>query len=153
MTGSPGRLIVGAEAADYPGWREWQSSPASRFNGAVMGRMLVRPAGDIGAVLRMFPGEIHGNVGRTVHGGVILALVDIALFATMAVRELGDASAAVTLDMSNQFIGPAALGLPLDAVTEILRQTRRIIFMRGLVVQEGATVASFSASVRKFEPR
>lgn len=153
MTGSPARLFVGSEDPDYPGWRTFETSDPTRFNGAVMGRLIVRPDGETGAALRMFPAHIHGNVSGSVHGAVILALIDDSLFATMALRELGDAAASVTLDMSAQFIGAGSLDRPLDAMTEVLRETRRILFMRGLVVQDGATVASFSASVRKFEAR
>jgi uncharacterized protein (TIGR00369 family) len=153
MTGSPASLSIDAEAADYPGWREWKTSDPTRFNGAVMGRMLVRPEGENGAVLRMFPAHEHSNNAGKVHGGVILSLIDISFVAAVAVHRQGDMPAVVTLDASNQFIAPAVPGRPLDAVAEVLRETGRLVFIRGLVVQDGATVASFSGSLRKFEAR
>ena len=42
----------------------------------------------------------------------------------------------------------AVLGRMLARV-ELLRETGRLLFLRGLVVQEAGTVASFSGTVRK----
>jgi acyl-coenzyme A thioesterase PaaI-like protein len=60
---------------------------------------------------------------------------------------------AVTLDLSAQFITPAELGRPLDATVELLRESKRLAFMRGLVVQEERTVASWSGTLRKLSFR
>ena len=37
----------------------------------------------------------------------------------------------------------------LDAVTEVLRETGRLAFMRGVVEQDGALIAAYSATIRK----
>ena len=42
---------------------------------------------------------------------------------------------------------------PLDAEVDLLRETRRLIFMRGLVVQGDAKSAAFAGTVRKGSPR
>ena len=60
-----------------------------------------------------------------------------------------DAAGSVTLDCECRFIGAGAVGKPLDAVTEILRETGRLIFLRGLVEQDGVLVASYSGTIRK----
>src|SRR3546814_16991066 len=62
-------------------------------------------------------------------------LVDIALFA--ASHQFGSLNAghSVTLDLSTQFVGAGRIGEPLDAVVELVRETGRLIFLRGLVVQ------------------
>ena len=111
--------------------------------------MLVRPEGNHGARLRMFPQIHHTNARGTVHGGVTMALLDMALFATFATVLKGNAEQAVTLDLATQFIGAGELGKPLDAVTEVLRETGRLAFMRGLVEQDGTLIASYSATIRK----
>jgi acyl-coenzyme A thioesterase PaaI-like protein len=59
----------------------------------------------------------------------------------------------VTLDLSVQFIGAGALDAPIEAEVELLRETGRLIFLRGLIVQAEQRVASFSGTVRKFAPR
>ena len=60
-----------------------------------------------------------------------------------------DAGRSVTLGLETQFIGAGDAAKPLDAVVEVLRETRRIGFLRGLVEQDEALIASFSATVRK----
>ena len=79
----------------------------------------------------------------------MLGFIDVALFATSGSLGLIEAGTAVTLDLSTQFIGAAETGRPLDFVSEVLRSTRRLIFIRGLVEQGEAVVASYSGTIRK----
>src|SRR3546814_19809881 len=83
----------------------------------------------------MVPQRKHSMFGYNIPGGVTLALVDIALFA--ASHQFGslDAGHSVTLDLSTQFVGAGRIGEPLDAIVERVRETGRLIFLRGLVVQ------------------
>jgi acyl-coenzyme A thioesterase PaaI-like protein len=60
-----------------------------------------------------------------------------------------DVAHAVTLDCETRFLAPGRLGIPLDAEIEILRETGRLAFLRGLVVQEGESIAAFSGTLRK----
>ncbi|MCE2841882.1 MAG: PaaI family thioesterase [Novosphingobium sp.] len=137
---------------ENPGWHRWELADDTRFNAQTMGRMLVRPESDRTCRVRMFPERKHSNLLDIVHGAVTLALVDIALFAAMRTLLNGNAGGSVTLELSSQFIGAGALGKPLDAVVEVMRETKRLVFMRGTVVQgEGDEhlVATFSGIVRK----
>lgn len=140
-------------AADHPGWFTWELTDQSRFNAQAMGEMITRveqrPDGGQAVRLRMFPERRHSNVLDAVHGGVTLALIDIAMFATMRTLLESDAAGSVTLDLSTQFIGAGMLGQPLDAVAEVLRETGRLVFLRGLVVQGDVTVAAFNGTLRK----
>ena len=137
---------------ENPGWHRWELADDTRFNAQTMGRMLVRPESERTCRVRMFPERKHSNLLDMVHGAVTLALVDIALFAAMRTLLNGNAGGSVTLELSSQFIGAGALGKPLDAVVEVMRETKRLVFMRGTVVQgEGDEhlVATFSGIVRK----
>lgn len=137
---------------ENPGWHRWELADDTRFNAQTMGRMLVRPESERACRVRMFPKRRHSNLLDMVHGAVTLALVDIALFAAMRTLLNGNAGGSVTLELSSQFIGAGALGQPLDAVVEVMRETKRLVFMRGTVVQGEADerlVASFSGIVRK----
>lgn len=140
-------------AADHPGWFTWNLTDDTRFNAQAMGRMITRtearPDGSKAARLRMFPERRHSNLLDAVHGGVTLALIDISLFAAMRTLLEGDAAGSVTLDLSTQFIGAGRLGEPLDAVVEVLRETGRLVFLRGLVVQGDDTIAAFNGTIRK----
>lgn len=140
-------------ASDHPGWFTWNLTDETRFNAQVMGRMLTRIEDGADGVrrarLRMLPERRHSNLLDAVHGGVTLALIDIALFAAMRTLLEGDAAGSVTLDLSTQFIGAGRVGAPLDAVVEVLRETGRLVFLRGLVVQRDDTIAAFNGTIRK----
>jgi acyl-coenzyme A thioesterase PaaI-like protein len=139
---------------DNPGWRHWNLKDPTLFNGAVMGKLITRvdPDGKT-ARLRMFPERRHENLQGIIHGAVTLALIDISLFTTMHNLGSGDAGPSVTLELSTQFVGGGDPARPMDAVTEIVRETGKLMFVRGMVEQEGDVVASFSGIVRKMQPR
>jgi len=136
------------EHPDHPGWHTWRLRDETRFNPVVMGDLLVRTEGDR-CRLRMFPERRHTNLQDMIHGAVTLALIDISLFAAMRTLTDGDAGPAVTLELSTQFIGAGKVDEPLDAVVEVLRETGRLLFLRGEVVQRDHLVAGFTALVRK----
>nr|WP_246848068.1 PaaI family thioesterase [Sphingomonas beigongshangi] len=134
-----------------PGWKRWKLGDESRFN-AVFGAIHVR-VDDGMALVRMTPRRQHSNLRDQMHGGALLGFIDCALFA--AARGLGvlQAGGAVTLDLATQFIGGAALDRPVEARVELLRETGRLLFLRGLIAQdETPTIASFSATLRKSTP-
>ncbi|KPF89119.1 PaaI family thioesterase [Novosphingobium sp. AAP93] len=152
MTADNSAFIYGP-SAEHPGWHTWDMADPERFNSVTMGRLLVRreelPGGGPAVRLRMFPERRHSNLLDAVHGAITLALIDISLFACMRHVLDGDAAGSVTLDLSTQFIGAGRVGQPLDAVVEALRETRRLLFLRGTVVQEDHLVAAFNGTVRK----
>jgi len=136
---------------DQPGWKRWQFRDATRYN-AFLEPLHVQVEGEIARV-RMLPRHDHSNMRGDVHGGALLGFMDVALFA--AARGFGVLSAggAVTLDLSAQFIGGGAIGVPLEARIELLRETRNMLFLRGLIVQDDRpTIASFSGTLRESTP-
>ena len=135
-------------AEDHPGWYTWNIIDETRFNHAVMGPMLIRLEGDKCRV-RMTPERKHSNLQDMIHGAVTLALIDISLFAGMRTLTDNEGARAVTLELSTQFIGVGRVEEPLDSVVEVLRETGRMVFMRGQVEQGEHLVASFSGLVRK----
>ena len=142
---------------ENPGWRHWNLKDQTLFNGAVMGRLITRVEDDGSdsprARLRMFPERRHQNLQGIIHGAVTLSLIDISLFTTMHAIGGGNAGPSVTLELSTQFVGAGRADRPLDAVTEIVRETGSLVFVRGQVVQEDQIVASFSGIVRKMHRR
>ena len=135
---------------DNHGWQTWQLNDTTRFNSWMFPKLLVRADSDGKARLRMFPERRHTNLGNNIHGAAVMALIDFGLFACS--RQLGiiEAGTAVTLDLSVQFIGAGKPDLPCDAVTELLKETGRLVFLRGVVEQgEGNLIAAFSGTIRK----
>lgn len=133
---------------DHPGWMRWELSDPTRFN-AVLGKIIVRKDADGKVRLRSFPARSQSNLAGKVHGGALLALMDVALFATSRMHGIIEAGTSVTLDLSSQFIGAAEIDQPLDLVSEVLRETRRLVFIRGLAEQDGNLIASYSGTIRK----
>jgi uncharacterized protein (TIGR00369 family) len=144
-------LIKHALDPDHPGWWTWDLADEGRYN-ASLGKLLVRAEGEGRARCQMFPDVRQSNLGNVVHGGAILTFIDMAMFAggyAAGVSEIGG----VTLDLAAQFITPAELGTPLDATVELLRETGRLAFMRGLVEQDKRIVAAWSGTLRKIDRR
>lgn len=133
---------------DHPGWMRWELSDPTRFN-ALLGKIIVRKDEDGRVRMRSFPERAQSNLADKVHGGALLGLIDIALFATSRMHGIIEAGTSVTLDLSTQFIGAGAIGRPLDLVSEVLRETRRLVFIRGLAEQDGQVIASYSGTIRK----
>ena len=136
------------ESPDHPGWFVWGLTDETRFNASVMGEVIVRREGDK-CRLRMFPERKHSNLQDVIHGGITLSLIDISLFSAMRTLTDGEPGPAVTLELSTQFIGPGKMDEPLDSVVEILKETGRLLFLRGEVVQRDHLVAGFTGLVRK----
>ena len=137
---------------DNPGWNHWNLKDETLFNGAVMGKLITRREADRCRV-RMFPERKHENLQGIIHGAVTLGLIDISLFTTMHVVGSGNAGPSVTLELSTQFVGGGDPKRPLDAVTEIVRETGKLAFVRGKVVQDDDVISSFSGIIRKFPPK
>jgi len=94
------------------------------------------------------PIEAHltNSIG-TVHGGVILSLLDVAL--CTAARTLHpDSLGVITIDMSTSFIGGGS-GARLLAEARVLKNGRSMIFVEGEAKNEdGSLVAKAIATVR-----
>lgn len=146
MTNPPGFLHD--PDPDHPGWLTWGFKDPTRFN-ALLGKVIVRQEPDGRVRMRAFPDRSHSNLGDKIHGGALLGYIDVALFATSRTHGLIDAGTAVTLDLATQFIGAADYDRELDIVGEVLRATRRLIFIRGLVEQGDALIASFTGTIRR----
>lgn len=143
-------IFVHEPDPEFPGWHSWTLKEGQRFNSHALGRMIVRREGDRGARVRLLDVTLkHSNVLDAVHGGVTLSLIDTGMFATAFVVLGPEAVGGVTLELSNQFIGAGRLGEPLDVVAEVMRETRRLVFVRGTVEQDDHLVASFMGTLRK----
>ncbi len=134
---------------DHPGWYGWHYPEPGRFDDA-LGKLIARREADGFGCLRMLdPAKAQSNMVDALHGGAIMGFVDIALFAIAAMNGVDLDGGGQTIDCNVQFIAPGALGVPLDARGEVLRETGRLVFLRGLVLQGDTRVAAFSGTIRK----
>lgn len=132
---------------DDPRWNVWELRASGRFNN-MLGPLRVR-AEDGKAIVRMIPSSPHSNFNDNVHGGLLMGFIDCAMFAAAQILGSARAEEAVTLECGTQFLSSGRLGVPLDAVMEMPRETGRFIFLRGLLEQDGDIIASFTGILRK----
>lgn len=141
--------------ADNPGWYLWAPESEHTFNALFDPIRILTEEPGRRARVRFLPRPRLRNFVGSVHGGAIMSFIDIALFAGARGCGFAGARNAVTLDLSTQFVGGADVEAPIDALVELVRETGRLVFVRGVVEQEirGAqeirTVASFIATLRK----
>ncbi|MFC4291280.1 PaaI family thioesterase [Sphingorhabdus arenilitoris] len=122
--------------ADAPGWLHWDLHDDSRFN-ALLGRVQLQMAADGGpSLVRMMPERRHSNLQDNLHGGATLAFLDIALFAGCRGLDIDLGIGPVTLDVQCQFTGAGQAGHWLTAEVYLVRETYRMVFLRGQMVQD-----------------
>ena len=86
-----------------------------------------------------FPAEArHLNMGGVVHGGMLMSFADDTL--GMTVWEAAGRKPCTTVQMSTQFVSPVKLGEFVEGRAEVLRTTRSVVFVRGLVTVGERTI-------------
>jgi acyl-coenzyme A thioesterase PaaI-like protein len=137
-------------AADMPGFHTWDLKQPGLYND-LLGPLYIRRLDSGMAQMRMIPQRQHGNLDDAVHGGTMLGFIDIALFAGAHQYGVDIAGRSSTIELQTQFIGGGIVGEALDCDVEMLRETRRLVFLRGTVHQKDGAhlVASFSGIIRK----
>lgn len=85
------------------------------------------------------PRGIHGNINAVVHGGMLMAFADVALGHPCFVDQ-----AAVTVNLTVNFVSGATLGELVTCRPEIVRKTRSLYFPRGDLMQGDRCVATAS---------
>ena len=140
-----------SEDPDNPGWYSWGDFPRGSF-AAATGKLLFRPEGEGRARCRIIPDEGMLNIGGSIHGGAVMSFIDMALFAGGRCAGMAEGHY-VTLDMTTHFIGRGQPGVPLDAHVELVRQTRSLVFMQGVVRQDGDACYSFTGTLKRIRDR
>lgn len=110
----------------------------------LIGPVYFKPAGKA-FVFGLRAAAKHGNVRGAVQGGVLMTLADIALGYNLAFAETPPANI-VTASFSADFLGQAALGAWIEAVTEVVKRGRRLSVAQCLIAADGAPVLRASAS-------
>jgi len=129
----------------------WQVRPASHegYFLDLFGTMRLRVESDGKVRIRLDPQRHHRNLNETLHGGFVMAFFDQAMFIGPAALGIKGPIGGITIDTATQFFGSLLVDKPLDAVVEILRETGRMIFMRGVVEQDGVAAVAFSGTIKK----
>ena len=90
--------------------------------------------------------EKHCNGGGIAHGGMLMLFADNALF-TIARDRLN--SMGLTLSLHSDFTTPVGVGEVVLADGDVTHETGRMLFVRGRLYTDKATVMSFSGIIRR----
>ena len=82
--------------------------------------------------------EIHLNAAGTVHGGMLMSFMDVAMSKTA--RGASATSRLSTIALSCDFVSPARFGDRIEARVRIRRRARSVVFLSGELVAEVRTL-------------
>jgi acyl-coenzyme A thioesterase PaaI-like protein len=99
------------------------------------------------AICAFQPRREHLNGGGSVHGGALMSFADFALF-SIAHKAL-EGVRAVTLTCNCEFLSAGGLNGVIQAEGDLLRETRSLVFVRGLVTQASRPLLAFSGTLKK----
>jgi len=139
--------LVEVTEGPWAGWRHWE--PVDDFE-EHSGPFYCKPDAD-GILCGFRPDAKNRNGGGNIHGGALMTFADYVLFMTAFGAD--PTLHGVTLTMNSEFIGAAEPGQLLTGRGEIVRAGFSIIFVRGLIEEEGRPVLSFSATIMKLKRR
>lgn len=119
------------------GWEEFQSIAFADLVGPLWERTID------GVVQVGFLAEPkHGNRAGFVQGGMIATLADVALGVTA--RNADRSRAQATIELNVQYIEPGRIGEFIVGHGRILRETKHLVFLTGVIETDGRIVASMS---------
>ena len=93
---------------------------------------------------------MHCNTGGTVHGGMLMTFADFAL-CTVGCWDVIETERCVTVSLNCDFVAAGREGDWIEARAEIVRRTRSLTFVRGLVSCGDRALLNFSGVARRFE--
>jgi len=126
-------------------WKGWSASANDPFN-ETTGPFYVRAQEDGSVLCAMRVEQKHLNGGGMMHGGAFMTFADFCLFAFAS--GLGDDDS-VTLSFNCEFLKGVPQGATVYGTGEVIRRTRRMVFVRGLMRVDDAPVFSFSGVLTK----
>jgi uncharacterized protein (TIGR00369 family) len=135
-----------SEVLDGPlkGWTTWGkgADPFETANGP-----FCFLAAEDGVRCAFQPRREHLNGAGALHGGALMSFADFSLFA-FAHNVLGGVKA-VTLTCNCEFLAAGGCDGLVEARGEVLRETRTLVFARGLVTQNARALLAFSGTLKK----
>lgn len=133
----------------FAGWTTW-SQGGDPYE-TLIGPFYFRSEIDGAARCVFEPKPHHCNGGGSIHGGCLMSFADFSLFA-IAHNTLKGAHA-VTLTFGSEFVGAGGLDGLVEAHGEVIRDTRTVTFVRGIVTQAARPLLSFSGTLKKIARR
>jgi len=96
------------------------------------------------------PIEALGNGRGVIHGGILATYIDHSLGRT--VREAVDGVPIATIQLDLHYLAPGRLDRFVVARGEITRRTRSVVFIRGMLTQDGAPILAATGIWKVLSP-
>ena len=130
----------------FAGWMTWGNGtdPFETLIGPFCKK--VDPSGRVRTAFQ--PRAEHLNGSGAIHGGALLSFADFSLFA-IADQALKDSALSVTITCNAEFLAPGGINGWIEGEGEVLRAGRSIVFVRGLLRQNGNRILMFSGTLKK----
>lgn len=134
--------------ADSQHWRPLDPEPGERFD-HVLPTILAR-AGEPGKAYARIDTDVgSSNVFGGLHGGFLAAFAEQALFLPLYLHGRVSRGGVVTIDFALQYLTGGRVHGPFEARIEALRETGRLAFIRGELVQDDQVLVAFTGTLRK----
>lgn len=131
-------------------WAGWRTHPGVDAFEDLAGPYYHRED-DEGVVCAFRVAEKNLNGGGAMHGGAFMTFADFSLF-VIAHQELAGLHA-VTVTFSSELVGAAFADQLIEARGEVVKATRSMVFVRGLMTADGEPIMTFSSTLKKRAPR
>ena len=89
-------------------------------------------------------GEQHRNLGGVLHGGMLATFADTLLPCAAMYQAFAGRRFLPTISLQIDYLAPAAMGAWVHGEAEVLRTTRNMVFMQGLIHADNALIARVS---------
>lgn len=142
--GAPVELTEGP----FRGWLTWGDG-GDPFE-TLVGPLVFRTEPDGTARAAFLPERKHLNGGGAIHGGALMSFADFALFGLA--HEALQGAFAVTVTFNAEFVGAGVAGAVVEAEGRVVKQTRSLVFVQGVLSQGGAPILAFSGTLKKIKP-
>ncbi len=136
-----------ARELEAAGWRCHRDSEG--FNGTVGPFWFHETEG---AGLLIEPRHCNPHLG-TLHGGVVMTFADIGLGVGVARVLREERQNSVTAALNTQFVSIGQVGDFITCRAEVIRHSRHLVFVRGLICAGERTIANVDGIFKVLDPR
>jgi uncharacterized protein (TIGR00369 family) len=136
---------VALQDGPFKGWLTWGDG-RDPFE-TLVGPLVFRADADGVARAAFLPEHRHLNGGGALHGGALMSFADFALFGLA--HEALKGAHAVTVTFNAEFVGAGVAGKVVEAQGRVVKQTRSLVFVQGVLVQAGEPLLAFSGTLKK----
>ncbi|KAF0181278.1 MAG: thioesterase family protein [Alphaproteobacteria bacterium] len=141
--GAPIELTEGP----FKGWLTWGDGH-DPFE-TLVGPLVFRTEPDGRSRAAFMPEKKHLNGGGVIHGGALMSFADFALFGLS--HEALKGAFAVTVTFNAEFVGAGAPGAMVEAEGRVVKQTKSLVFVQGVLSQGGQPILAFSGTLKKIK--